>query len=77
MKFYIMFGHILFRWVSVAEWPSFRKELSTRLTICLLCILTNCNFSLIFPVSVLRAGFGYPGHCLFVICSIDYVRGYF
>ena len=31
--------------VLVAEWPSFGKELLTRLTICSLCILTICNFS--------------------------------
>ena len=34
---------IIFNWV--AEWPPFRKELLTRLTIGSLCILTICNFS--------------------------------
>ena len=29
--------------VSIAEWPSFGKELLTRLTVCPLCILTICN----------------------------------
>ena len=29
--------------VWVAEWPSFRKELLTRLTICSFCTLTICN----------------------------------
>ena len=31
--------HIIFRVVSIAEWPSFGKELLTRLIICSLCIL--------------------------------------
>ena len=30
-----------------AEWPSFGKELLTRLTICSVCILTICNSSYI------------------------------
>ena len=31
--------------VWIAEWPPFRKELLTRLTICSLCILTICDYS--------------------------------
>ena len=57
-----------FNSVCVAEWPPFRKELLTRLTICSLCILTICIF--FFPSLVLRVGFGLiapvPGHCLLV-----------
>ena len=37
--------HITFTSVWVAEWPTFWKELLTRLNICSLCILTICNFS--------------------------------
>ena len=48
--------HIIFSSVWVAEWPSFGKELLTRLTMCSLFILTICNFSL-FPV--LRTEFGF------------------
>ena len=67
MTFYRMFVHIISVWV--AEWPPFGKELSTRLAICSLCILTICNFSyfpfwfrgrdwiLIIPV---------PGNCILV-----------
>ena len=39
------FIYIIFSSVWVAKWPSFGKELLTRLTICSLCILTICNFS--------------------------------
>ena len=41
--FHLMFVHITFSSVCDAEWPSFGKELLTRLTICSLCILTICN----------------------------------
>ena len=34
MTFHLMFVHICFSLVWVAEWPSFGKELLTRLTIC-------------------------------------------
>ena len=51
-----MFVPIMFNSVWVAEWPPFGKELSYRLTIYSLCILTVCNFS---PDLVLRAGFGF------------------
>ena len=40
MTFRQVFVHIILSSVWVAEWPPFRKELLTRLTICLLCILT-------------------------------------
>ena len=43
--FQLMFVHIIFSSVLVAEWPYFGKELLPRLTICSLCILTICNFS--------------------------------
>ena len=42
---HLMFVQIIFSSVSVAEWPSFWKELLTRLTICSPFILTTCNFS--------------------------------
>ena len=41
----IMFVHITFSSVLVTEWPPFRKEQPTRLTICSHYILTICNFS--------------------------------
>ena len=50
MTFHLMcviyyMSYIIFSTVSTAEWPSFEKELLTRLTICSLFILTNCNIS--------------------------------
>ena len=45
MTFHLTCVHIMFSSVSVAEWPSFGKQLLTRLTICYLCILTICNIS--------------------------------
>ena len=57
MTFCLMFVHIMFSSVLVAKWPPFGKDLSTRLTICSICILTICNLSY-FPVLVLRAGSG-------------------
>ena len=45
VAFHLMFVHIIFSSVSVADWPPFGKELLTWLTICSLCILTICNFS--------------------------------
>ena len=55
MAFHLMCDHIIFSSVWVSEWPTFGKELLTRLTICSLCIFTICNF----PVLVLRAGLGF------------------
>ena len=52
-----MFVHIIFSSVWVAEWPSFGKELLTRLTICSLCILTICKFSY-FPFWFLGLALG-------------------
>ena len=43
VTFHLMFVHIIFSLVCVAEWPPFEKELLTLLTICFLCILTICN----------------------------------
>ena len=40
MPFHLMYGHIIFSSVWVAEWPPFGKEQLIRLTICSLCILT-------------------------------------
>ena len=69
MTFQLMFDHIMFSSVEVAEWPPFGKELLARLTICSLCFMIICNFSyfpfwfeggiwvLIIPV---------PGHCILV-----------
>ena len=42
MTFHLMFVHIIYSSVWVAEWPPFGKELSTRMTICSHCILTIC-----------------------------------
>ena len=53
VTFHRMCVHIIFGYVSVAEWPPFGKKLFTRLAICSLCILTICN------VLVLRDGFGF------------------
>ena len=44
MTFHLMFVHIMFSSVWVAEWPPFGKELPTKLTICSHCILTVFNF---------------------------------
>ena len=44
VRFHLMFVHISFSSVLGAEWPPFGKGLSTRLTICSLCILTLCYF---------------------------------
>ena len=52
---HLMYANITFSSVWVPEWPPFGKELSTRLTICSLCILTI--FFYLFPV--LRAGFAF------------------
>ena len=49
MTFHLTCVHIIFRSVSVAEWPPCGKLLLTRLTICSLCILTVCNISC-FPL---------------------------
>ena len=43
--FQLMCVSIVFSSVKVAEWPSFWKELLTRLTICSLCTLVICNSS--------------------------------
>ena len=45
MTFRLMFVHIIFSSVRVAEWATFGKELLTRLTIRSLCSLTICYFS--------------------------------
>ena len=45
MIFHLMFVHITFSSVWVAEWLPCGKELPTRLTMCSLCIVTICNFS--------------------------------
>ena len=49
--------------VWIADWPSFGKELLTRLTICSLCILTICNF--VIP------HFGFEGWIWFLIASVS------
>ena len=61
MMFHFMFVHYTFSSVWVAEWPPFGKYLPARLAICIHCIhcvLSICNINL-FPVLVLRAGFGF------------------
>ena len=45
MMFHLMVFHTIFSSIKVAEWPPFRKEPLTRLTIYSLCILTICYFS--------------------------------
>ena len=45
MTFHLVCVYIIFSSVWVAEWPSFVKELLTRLTIFSLCVWTICNFS--------------------------------
>ena len=56
--FHFMFDYYTFSSVWAAEWPPFGKELPSWLAICFHCILSICNIYL-FPVLVLRAGFGY------------------
>ena len=51
VKFHLLYVHIIFNSVWVAEWPSFGKELHIRLTIflflfCLFVILVISRFSL-------------------------------
>ena len=45
MTFPLTCVHVLFRSVSVAEWPPFGKELITRLTIYSLCNMNISNIS--------------------------------
>ena len=54
VTFHLTRAHIIFSSVCSAERPPFGKWLLTRLTIC-----THCNFIYLFPVLVLRAGFGF------------------
>ena len=56
--FHLMFVHYTLSSVLVAEWPPFGKQLPARLAICPHCLLSICNFYL-FPILVLRAGFGF------------------
>ena len=56
--FHFMLVHYTFSSVWVVEWPPFGKKLPTRLTICSRCLLSIGNIYL-FPVLVLRAGFGF------------------
>ena len=58
VMFHLMFFHYTFSSVWVAEWPPFGKSLPARLAICSHCLLSICNFYL-FPILVLRAGFGF------------------
>ena len=44
VTFHLTCVHFIFCPVWVAEWPSFRKKLLTRLTVCSLCVLTIFNF---------------------------------
>ena len=45
VTFHLMYVHIVFSSVKVAEWPPSEKELSSRLALCSLCIMFICNFS--------------------------------
>ena len=58
VMFHLMFVHYTFSSVLVAEWPLFGKLMPARLAICSHCLLSICNIYL-FPVLVLRAGFGF------------------
>ena len=58
VTFHLMFVHNTFCSVRVAEWPSFGKELPTRLAVGSFCILSICNFSY-FSV------FGFEGGVVF------------
>ena len=58
VMFHLMFFHFTFSLVWVAEWPPFGKSLPARLAICSHCLLSIYNFYL-FPILVLRAGFGF------------------
>ena len=53
-----MFVHYNFRTVWVTEWQPFGKQLPARLAICSHCLLSTCYIYL-FPILVLRAGFGF------------------
>ena len=57
MTFHLMCVHIILSSVWVAEWQPFGKKLLTRLTICFFLYFDYLSFQL-FPVLVLRAGFG-------------------
>ena len=58
VTFKLKFVQIIYSSLKVAEWPTFGKELLTRLTISSLCILTICNFCY-FPFLVLKPRFGF------------------
>ena len=58
VMFHLMFVHYTFSSVWVTEWPLFGKWLPARLAICSHWLLFICNFY-IFPILVLRAGFGF------------------
>ena len=69
MRFHHKFVHISFSSVWVTEWPPFRKELPTRLTIDSLCILTICYFSYFsfgFEGGIWVLIDPFPGHCKLV-----------
>ena len=57
MTYNFMCVHITFSSVSVAEWPTFGKELLTRYTIFSLSILIMCNISY-FPFWFCGLNFG-------------------
>ena len=52
VMFHLMFVHIIFNSIWVAEWPPFWEELLPRLIINSLCIMTICNFSYFPPLCV-------------------------
>ena len=62
MTFHLMFIDCTFSSVLVAEWPSFGKELPSRLAVCSLCILSICNFSYFL--------FGLESRGLFLIAPV-------
>ena len=62
MTFHLIYVHIIFSSISVAEWLRFGKYLLTRLTICALCILTICN--------IRYSPFWFEGWILLLIASV-------
>ena len=58
VMFHLMLVHCTFGSGWVAEWPPFGKKLPAWLAICSHCLLSICIFYL-FPILVLRAGFGF------------------
>ena len=62
--------------IKVAEWPPFRKELLIRLTVCPLCIMSDCNF-IYFPFWFRGQKFGNNCTSCRVLLTMNFhFRGY-